>query len=240
MGLIALKTWCLDLLFPALCLGCGGEGRHLCAPCRAGLRSVAPACPVCQKRNFTGILCPACRPAGGLRRFLAPYSYRDPLVRELIHTYKYDGVRELAGLFADEIVAFLARYGIHPRRTSFLIPVPLARSRERERGFNQAGLLAHELGNRLGFPVIPALKRIRATEQQIDMDSYDRRRENVAGAFRVRDAETVRDKFVILVDDVSTSGATLAEAAGVLRAAGARTVWAIAIAKGNRPADSSF
>lgn len=232
MRLAQVHTWILDLLFPAFCVGCGDEGRHLCPACRRGLRLNAPACPVCQKRNFSGILCASCRPPGGLRRFLAPYSYRDPIVRELIHAYKYGGVRELASFFADDIAAFLASYGIRPRRAALLIPVPLARSRERERGFNQAGLLAGELGRRLQLAVAPALRRIRATESQIEMDSYGERRANVAGAFRVRDAEAVRGKLVILVDDVSTSGATLTEAAGVLREAGARTVWAIAIAKG--------
>lgn len=232
MSLAAVRAWLLDLIFPALCVGCGDEGCYLCPACRAGLRLNAPACPVCQKRNFNGILCPSCRAPGGLRRLLAPYSYRDPLVRELIHTYKYGGVRELALLFADDITAFLTRYGIKPRRRALLVPIPLARSRERERGFNQAELLAKELGRRLQLAAIPALRRVRATESQIEMKSYGERRANVAGAFRARDAEAVRGKLVILVDDVSTSGATLTEAAKALREAGARTVWAIAIAKG--------
>lgn len=232
MTAAAVRAWLLDLLFPALCLGCGGEGQYLCSACRAGLHAATPACPVCGKRNFTGILCAPCRQASGLRRFLAPYSYRDPLVRELIHAYKYNGVRALAGLFADEIAAFLTAYGIRPRRSALLIPVPLARSRERERGFNQARLLAQELSNRLGLSVLEALKRVRATEQQIEMETHAARRANVADAFRVRDAGMVPGRFVILVDDVSTSGATLTEAATALRAAGAKTVWAIAIAKG--------
>ena len=70
------------------------------------------------------------------------------------------------------------------------------------------------------------------TEQQIDMPSYDKRRDNVAGAFAVNDPVLIRGKTVILVDDVATSGATFSEAARVLRGSGARSVWAIAIAKG--------
>lgn len=232
MSVVALRAWLLDLIFPALCAGCGDEGFHLCPACQLGLRTHAPACPICKKRNFSGILCVSCRPPGGLRRFLAPYSYRDPIVRELIHTYKYGGVRELASSFADDITAFLSSYGIRPRRAMLLVPVPLARSRQRERGFNQSLLLARELSGRLGLAVAPALKRIRATQPQIDMDSHDRRRANVAGAFRAADAEAVRNKSVILVDDVSTSGATLTEASRALREAGAKSVWGIAIAKG--------
>jgi ComF family protein len=228
----AVKTFVLDLLFPKLCLGCGAEGVSFCEACRSRMARPAPSCPICSKRNFTGILCTSCAEKSGLRRFLAPFSYRDPLVRELIHTYKYAGVRGLAALFADEIAAFLEAYGIRPNKTFMLVPIPLHRSRERERGFNQAELLARELGERLELPLGELLARRRATESQIDMESYQKRRENVADAFRVTDPAAVKDKSIILVDDVSTSGATFSEAARVLRGAGARTVWAIVVAKG--------
>lgn len=227
-----LKTWCLDLLFPKYCVGCGLEGAFLCMPCRGRLAFGTPACPVCRRRNFTGIVCPTCGEVTHLRRFLAPFSYRDPLVRELIHTYKYAGVRELAATFADEIEAFLNFYGVHPHGPSALVPIPLHRSRERSRGFNQARLLAEVFGQRLGLPVIEALARVRPTEQQIEMKSHDERRANVAGAFRVATREELTGRTAILVDDVSTSGATLAEAARTLRDAGCHTVWAITIAKG--------
>ncbi len=228
----AVKTFVLDLLFPKLCFGCGVEGVSCCEACRSRMARPAPACPVCSKRNFTGILCTSCAEKSGLRRFLAPFSYRDPLVRELIHTYKYAGVRGLAALFADEIAAFLEAYGIRPNKTFLLVPIPLHRSREARRGFNQAGLLARALGEKLNLPVAHALKRRRATEEQVHMESYEKRRENVARAFRITDPTLVNEKSIILVDDVSTSGATLSEAARALRAAGAKTVWAIAVAKG--------
>ncbi len=230
--LTTAKTVILDLLFPKFCLGCGAEGAFICSICRSRISTRAPACPVCSKRNFTGILCTGCAKKSGLRRFLAPFSYRDPLARELVHAYKYAGVRELAALFTDEIAAFLKTYGIRPNKTFMLLPIPLHRSRLRERGFNQAELLARELGARLKLPVVPALGRKRATESQIDMESYAERRENVAGAFRISDPALVAGESIILVDDVSTSGATLAEAARVLRQAGAKTVWAMVIAKG--------
>lgn len=229
--LAAAGRWLLDLLFPKQCLGCMVEGAFLCAPCRAGLALAVPACPVCSRRNFTGILCDSCAERLPLRRLLAPFSYRDQLVRELIHTYKYAGVRELAGLFAEELAAFLDAYGLRPPGTAVLVPIPLHRSRERERGFNQAELLARALGERLSLPVAPALHRIRATEQQTALDSYRERRVNVAGAFRVTDPAAVAGRTVVLVDDVFTSGATLGEAARALRRIGCRTVWAVVIAQ---------
>ncbi len=227
-----LRSWCLDLLFPKACVGCGREGAFLCGRCREGTLFSAPSCLVCNLRNFTGILCGSCAERVHLRRFLAPFSYRNPLIRELIHTYKYEGVRELAGTLADEVQRFLTFYGIRIAPGALLVPIPLHRSRERERGFNQAALLAANLGARLGLRVLPVLERNRATEQQIDMDSYERRRQNVRHAFRAPDTAAIAGKPVVLIDDVATSGATLSEAAAVLREAGARTVWAIVIAKG--------
>lgn len=239
MGLMPLRAWfqavrsfILDLIFPKLCLGCRAEGDFLCRDCRGRLLFSAPSCPVCSRRNFDGILCGPCAEKTKLSRFLAPFSYRDPLIRELIQAYKYGGVQELKMLFADEIDAFLNFYAVRPHGPAALAPIPLHRSRQRERGFNQALLIAEELGRRLGLPVIQPLRRRQPTDQQIDMKSYAERKRNVAGAFAVSNVEAVAERTVILVDDVLTSGATMFEAARVLREGGARTVWAIVIAKG--------
>ena len=226
-----IKEWCLDIIFPKYCFGCQTEGAFICGPCREKIRFLAPTCPICSTRNFTGVLCGSCQASSALRRFLAPFSYGDPLARELVHAYKYEGVRELKTFFADEIESFLRFYGIRPHGLSALVPIPLHRSREQRRGFNQSLLLAEELGRRLSIPVVSALCRTKATERQIDMKSYKDRRKNMADAFKMIDADAVKEKIAVLVDDVSTSGATLFEAAKVLRNGGARTVWAIVIAK---------
>lgn len=230
--LTELTEWLLDVVFPKYCASCGSEGSFFCPACRANLNFGAPSCLVCSRRNFTGILCGSCAKKTGIRRFLAPFSYRDESVRKLIHAYKYEGIRDLAPLFADELTAFLSFYGARPRGGCVLVPIPLHRSRERERGFNQAELLSRELEARLGIGVVMPLERVRATEHQTLMESYGARRENISGAFRVQDPGAVRERTVILVDDVATSGATLSEAARALREAGAKSVWALTIAKG--------
>lgn len=232
MELKAAKEWIFDLIFPKICVGCGWEGSFVCETCAQKLTFSAPTCPVCSRRNFDGILCDSCQEKSGLRRFLAPFSYRDTLVRELIHAYKYEGVRELKTYFAEEMLKFINFYGVRLAREAIFIPIPLHRARERERGFNQARLLAEELGRRLGLKIENLLFRARATERQIEMVSYSKRRENVAGAFKIKDPAACSGRTVILVDDVSTSGATLYEAARALRGAGARTVSAVVIAKG--------
>lgn len=232
MGLSQVKDAVLDLIFPKLCAGCGEEGAFLCTVCREKMIFSAPSCPICSRRNFDGVLCLSCQEKSGLRRFFAPFSYREELVRDLIHVFKYEGVYGLAGEFADVICKFLSFYGVHVSGEFVLTPVPLHRARLRERGFNQSELLAKKLAERLNCKTALPLRRRRVTEQQIDMASYEKRRENMAGAFEVAKPKAVKDKTIILVDDVSTSGATIYECARVLREAGARTVWAIVIAKG--------
>ena len=152
--------------------------------------------------------------------------YGGPL-REAIHALKFAGRRALAGplgdLASEQCVRSL------PDGIDALIPVPLARERERERGFNQATLLAQRIGKRLDVPVRPRwLARIRATRPQSDLSAAERRA-NVRGAFRASDH--VRGCHVLLVDDILTTGATLDACARALRDAGARRVGVLTVAR---------
>lgn len=122
--------------------------------------------------------------------------------------------------------------------TAMLVPVPLHRSRERERGFNQAELLAHGLsvalarsqGEQAPRVEARALRRTRATPPQTGL-SLSARRENVRGVFAVSDAARVRDRAIVLVDDVMTTGATVSACARALKDAGARVVAAFTLAR---------
>ena len=112
-----------------------------------------------------------------------------------------------------------------------IIPVPLHSARERERGFNQAALLAKLLGRTSGIPVQEALNRVRYTTSQTAFDRAERI-ENLRGAFQVRENSDVRNMRLLLVDDVLTTGSTLSECARVLKKAGALSVHAITAARG--------
>ena len=129
------------------------------------------------------------------------------------------------------IAAYLAFYEIRLPASTIFVPIPLHRRRERERGFNQSSLLAKELALRFHCTIAPVLRRPRWNTPQTEMESYEARRKNVAGAFTVVDATAIRGRTAIIVDDVAASGATLGEAARLLRTHGAHTVWAITIAK---------
>jgi ComF family protein len=144
-----------------------------------------------------------------------------------VHAFKFHGQRALARPLGDLVVEQCAR-GL-PGPADALVPVPLAPGRERERGFNQSALLAERVGRALGRPVRTGwLGRARPTRPQSEL-AADERRRNVRGAFRA--APAVGGRHVVVIDDVLTTGATVTECARALRAAGARIVGVLTVAR---------
>ena len=208
------------LLFPDRCGACETlcDG-PFCAACADTLIPVAAGCPVCGEPADEALLpalrprrCPRCRVgAPPYDRARAPYLLGGALA-DAIHRFKYEGREELARplstLFA----------GCEPPRADVIVPVPLHTSRLRDRGYDQAALLARHAARQWGLPVRPLLRRIRPTPHQVGQDRR-RREENVRGAFRA--APAAEGLRVCLLDDVLTTGATAAEAARAVLRAGA-------------------
>jgi len=173
------------------------------------------------------VFCPRCearRPAYDWGRAAA--RYEGPL-REALHALKFGGRRALARPLADLLLEQCGA-GL-PADVTAVVPVPLARDRERARGFNQAGLIAERVARRLGLPLERRwLARVRATAPQSEL-AAEERRTNVRGAFRA--APDVRGRHVLLVDDVLTTGATLSECARAAAAAGAARVGVLTVAR---------
>lgn len=232
----------LDLLYPALCPVCRGalsEGRRdpLCGTCWTGIARIAPPyCPTCgvPVLTFEGERSP--RPAGPCAACLAeppPFDYARAAaqyggsLREALHELKFHGKRALAAPLADLLVE---QCGAElPGAIDALVPVPLGRARERERGFNQATLIAERVAGGLGVPARPRwLVRARPTLPQSDLGAAERRA-NVRNAFHA--APAVAGRHLVVVDDVLTTGATAAECARALRAAGARHVGVLTVAR---------
>jgi ComF family protein len=217
----------LDLLFPPSCVSCGAGGDFLCMRCAGRLVPAAwPRCRRCWRPLEDAGVCPPCRitppPFDGLR---AVFIY-DASARVLVHALKYRGMSALAGPMAGLMARSIRGSEIQP---DVIVPVPLASMRRRTRGYNQAGELAAALGRELGLPVSGrALRRTRETPPQARSRDAHQRHRNVAGAFAARPAA---DRRVLLVDDVTTTGATLTACAGALRDAGAGPVWALAFAR---------
>ncbi len=218
----------LDLLFPKWCLGCGREGYYLCPDCREQLAVVTPpVCGICGRPLPGTGPCPNCAgltlATDGIR---APFLFGG-LIRRAIHEFKYRNLRGLAPVLAAFLYDYLARSDVHG---DVLVPVPLHPRRLRERGYNQAELLSRELGRLTGLPVArEVLQRTRYTASLARTAAVEDRRERVRDAFTARGGQAA-GKSVILVDDVSTSGATMSAAAATLKAAGATTVTGLAVA----------
>jgi len=152
----------------------------------------------------------------------------DGVVRQAIHQLKYRNVRTLAVPLAKLLHDYLVA---NPVPGEVLVPVPLHRKRLKERGYNQSSLLAQELGKLTNLPVVDdCLIRLRHAPPQARTSTVAERRSNVAGAFTCRD-HRLQDRQILLIDDVSTSGATLDAGAAALKAAGATSVWGLVLAR---------
>ena len=149
-------------------------------------------------------------------------------MRKSIHELKYRNLRTISPCLAELLADYLKE---NPLPGEALISVPLHPRRLRERGYNQSGLLARELGKRIGLPVIEdCLIRLKQAQPQVRAVDVEERRSNVADAFVCRD-ERVKGKETILIDDVCTSGATLESCAAVLKNRGATSVWGLTLAR---------
>lgn len=229
--LLKLKNAILNLLFPIFCLGCRKEGAWLCAGCRNSLKYYPPTCFFCHKLSWPmGRTCKPCRHHTKIYAFISPFSYGDTIAKELIHSLKYNLIRGLAETLADLLENYLQRYKICLPKDALLIPIPLHPNRQRERGFNQAELVAKYLSNRLGLELAEnVLKKNKSTKPQIELRAGERRK-NLTGVFAVTSPDLIKNKTIILLDDVKTTGTTLEETAFVLKSAGAKMVWAITVA----------
>lgn len=240
-----------NLLFPQFCKLCGlrlltEENGYFCPTCwEMPLRIARPFCTVCGRPHAgtTGFgteanfPCARCREKGpqSFRRIYGAAVY-EGAIAEAVKLLKFHDKPRLAGPLAEEMAA-LAERELDREQYAWLVPVPLHRVRLRERGFNQAELLAETL-----LPLFPnarissALRRIRPTRTQSTIKDVDDRLQNVRGAFAVDGAISYSDTTVLLIDDVVTSGGTVAECARVVGMAGARAVDVLAAALPVEPA----
>ena len=213
----------LDLALPPSCVGCGLEGRLFCDVCRPALESRL------RRPGGVSIGLIAEIPAPLLQlEWCSPFA--GP-VRAALHAFKYAGERRLAEPLGAALATRWRSAGVGG---DLLVPVPIHADRLRERGYDQAVLLARVVGRDLAVPFAPILERHRPTERQFDLDR-GARSGNVAGAFRLaagaRGDRPLGGRWVVLLDDVVTTGSTLIACAATLLDAGAIGVSALTVAR---------
>jgi len=217
----------LDLLLPPACAGCGRYGATICPSCRTGLRRLGSAADQFLAPD------PSLVVGDALILGLAAFAHRDAAQR-ILRRLKYGGGRRLAGPLAEMALPALRRL-LAVTGPATLVPVPLHRSRQRDRGYNQAELLATELARRANVAVWPALVRRRATQRQHGLDRATRvrnlRQAMALSAVPPPEGVQAGGPTVVLVDDILTTGATLEACAVILRAAGVQAVYGFAVAR---------
>ena len=208
-----LASTVLDLLFPPRCLNCKRVGSLLCQSCLSKIPTVAPiherGSPLAERR--------------------ATAEFAD-VIQTAIHELKYNGKRDFAPILGQRLADELKRSGWQP---TLITAAPLHAARYKQRGYNQAAMLADHLARQANLPFsADALHRTRDTRPQVGLGRKDRQ-ENMVGAFAANPT-IVKDQAVVIVDDVYTTGATLRACASALLEAGASKVWALTVASAGR------
>ncbi len=237
---MAIKELLLNILFPVQCLNCRKEGVYLCSDCFSLIDiAVQRFCPFCRppKIVLEGGRCPTCRGNRNLNGLFSASSYQNFIVKRLISQFKYEPfVKELAGPLSSLILQYFKMFDYKPPffgdKAGFIfMSVPLHRKRLKWRGFNQAEEIAKFLSLTLKIPLISdVLLKIKETQSQTELTAEDRSK-NVKGVFVCRNENLIKNKKILLVDDVFTTGATMQECSRVLKQAGAKEIWGITAAR---------
>ena len=215
-----VMNWLLDLIYPPRCAFCrrllSGQEKGVCRFCRPKLPYVPADGQVQHFRNVDKCLSPL---------------YYHGSVKDSLHRYKFGGATAYADIYSEFIVKCIDENQISCDSITW---VPLSRRRLRKRGYDQAELLAKLIAKHLGQRPVRLLKKLRDTPPQSRTGSAEKRRANIAGAYACLRPALVQGKRILLVDDIVTTGATLSEAAKVLKKAGAKEVICATLARSLR------
>lgn len=244
-----LKDFCFDLLFPIRCLICGqrpppeknggGPKGYLCPPCLEKVKfKNEPECAFCSSRSINGRTCLFCRQKYCLDFLWAVADYQEPTVKKMLWAFKYRFIADLKVPLSRLVSVYLRRKKLDKllenyRQKILIIPVPLHRRRLNWRSYNQSELLSQELAAEFNLNMEQdVLTRTRHQKPQAEIKDKLERVKNIKNIFVCRKPEKIRGKIILLTDDVSTTGSTLDECAGVLKQSGAEKVIGLVVAKG--------
>lgn len=222
----------LDLLFPIACQRCGAEGDYLCLACQTKIEPPITRCLACGKNSPAGRVHAECKNSRThLAGLLVAADYRETSIQRLIWHMKYNSVHTAATALSRILADYLVKADLLDYFAgAAVIPVPLHSRRQKERGYNQAALLAENLARALGLDYRPILKKIRPTKSQTDL-SRVARMENVRDSFAASPLPSLGERKILLIDDVATTGATLNECARELKKQSPAEIWGLVVAR---------
>lgn len=244
-----LANFVLDLLFPKVCFSCGRENSYICPACLEKIEiNNHSRCFVCGKRSPGNRTCQECGRKTNLTGVFIASSWDNQTLRQLIYEYKYRFVKDLAKPLSQIIIRYLETNKLTscPTNELVFVPVPLHRQRLQWRGFNQAELLIKEVADYFEAPLAQLLERTRDTQPQVEIKKRQERKNNIKEAFllakNVASLRTkglvfdnlplLKEKIVIIVDDISTTGSTLEECAATLKPLKPKEIWGLVLARG--------
>jgi len=252
----------LELAFPISCIKCEKEGTLICARCFSTIPTIlANHCAFCEKKTNFGETCEDCSAHHFLDGAISCIPYSNELVQILIHLWKYDSIKQVTqylaqfalqsishaqrrarmhaqkfieqGIQKTDINVMTSTPAILTNTDIALQAIPLHPKREKERGFNQAYVLALHLAHNLEkWHIVNFLKRAKKTSAQATLSGLDRST-NISDAFVLNEAHNIQGKHIVIVDDVITTGSTIDAAAKLFKDAGAESVWALTICYGH-------
>lgn len=230
----------LDLIFPPRCAICKKKGQKmLCDDCLSKVTYIKPPiCRICGKprdKYFAGDLCEDCCKKGMPFTTARSVVLYDGVMKEAIHKFKFEGKKALSPILGRFLIEHLNRSEIPIKKIDTVIPLPLSKKRERQRGYNQTELLAKEISAR--YPIkmdSRSLKKVKDITPQFELSRKERLL-NIKGAFS---CSPLTGKNVLLIDDIFTTGATVREASRVLKAAGAASVYVLTLARAACPEET--
>ncbi len=231
-----IKNFILDILFPVYCLVCEKQGEDfICPACQLKLKKLEHQfCIICKKPSIGGLTHQHCKTPYAPEGLISMLDYKDEAVADVLIKGKYKFVEDVYKTLGEMLFEFLKTDCLELLASvDALAPLPLHKRRLRWRGFNQAESLCQSLSEKLGFPVIHALQRTKATKTQKDLKK-EQRITNVENAFALSSNFQKDDLIgacIILIDDVTTTGSTLLEAAKVLKQSGAKAVYCLTVAR---------
>jgi ComF family protein len=253
--LIKWKNFILDILFPPICLNCKislTRNEYLCAACYNSIQlNTSLFCPVCRLRlaeNKKICECAAVIIKNDKNEIEHQYSYilaaagnyDDPVIRNLIHYFKYNSFENLTPILGEILLKYIknclpaGRHGKLKIENFVIVPIPLHRVKERQRGFNQSKLLAKYIAENFNLELADILKRTKNTKPQAQCKNNESRAKNIKNCFQIKnpaDAEKIKNKNILLIDDVFTTGSTINEAVKILKQNGCGRIIALVAAK---------